>query len=175
MKKGLLTLPGFVMLIACCLFAGCGYHLATQGGASPLLSGKRIAIPIFANKSYRPNLESLLTEQVIREFALRSGALVMSSNDADILLNGTVTAYTTVPVSYSSKDKITEYRADITLEATLVERGSRKVLWTGKISDRQEYPAEADISLQMNREVAATREICRKLALKLYLTIGQDF
>jgi hypothetical protein len=164
-----------VSMILACLLAGCGYRFARQGGGAAVLIGKRIAIPVFANKSYRPNLEAILTESVIREVALRTGGKVVPVAEAELLLAGTVTSFGTYPVAYTSADKIKTYRARMTIDVTLMEMGSRKVLWKGGLAEGQDYPAESTISFQQNREQAAIAEIGRKLAQKLYRTVGEDY
>lgn len=168
--------PGLIVaLVFCCLLGGCGYHLA--GTRDDTLQGTRksIAIPVFANKSYRPALETILTESLIHEFALRTGGKVVDEEDADLLLTGTVTTYSTTPVSYTASDTIKEYRADVTVDATILDKRRHKVIWKGVLVESQIYPIDTDIALQINREQAALREISRKIALRLYQKIGGDF
>lgn len=168
-------LSWYVALLCCCFLCGCGYRLAGTKNEASSGAGKSIAIPVFGNKSYRPTLETILTESLIQEFALRTGGKVVNEDEADLLLTGTVTAYSATPVSYTAGDTIKEYRADVTVEATILERKDRKVVWKGVLVESQIYPIDADIALQINREQAALREISRKLALRLYQKIGGDF
>lgn len=163
------------MLLSCCVLAGCGYQLAGRVGESRLVTGKRVSIPVFASKSYRPNLEVILTASLVDEAARRSGGLVMAEAEAQLLLTGTVLSYATLPVSYSAADTVRTYRSTIVVEAVLIEKESRKVLWKGVESQSQDYPANPAIALQQNSEEAAIREICRKLAEQLYQKITQDF
>ena len=158
-------------LLACSLLAGCGYHLANR----QVETGKTIAVPVFVNRSYRPGMEAVLAESIIGEFALHSGGRVKGEDEAELLLSGAVTAYATTPVSFTASDTIKEYRADMTIEATILERATRKVVWKGTLTDSQVYPIDADVALQINREKAAIREICRKLAQRLYQKSGEDF
>lgn len=164
------------VLGACLASAGCGYRPAGQGDGLQVLQGKTIAIPLFASKAYRPGLETLLTEGLVQEFALRSGGKVVTEEgDADLLLSGTVTAYTSNPVSYTAADQIKEYRAEMTVTVALRDRASRKVLWQASLTENQDYPVETDIALQLNREKAAIREVCRNLARRIYVKAGEDF
>jgi outer membrane lipopolysaccharide assembly protein LptE/RlpB len=164
-------------LLVAVLVAGCGYHAANSVGASPLAGGHTVAIPVFRNKTYRPSLELSLTESAVREFALRNGGKVVVVDDADLVLTATITSYVVTPVAYSALDRIKEYRLDISVEASLMDRASRRVVWAGKLSEGQDFPVDADINveLQLNREKAAAREIGRKLAQKLFLGINQAF
>ncbi len=175
----------FILPFLLWLLSGCGYHLSSSSGLSPAVAGKRIAIPVFANKSYRANVGSILTESLVDEFARRSGGRVISEGAADLVLTGTVLTYTTSPVSYTALDTVKEYRAVINVEATLAEKGSQKVIWKGTVSWNQDYPANTTftlqqegvdpIALQQNSEDAAIREICKKIALRLYQNVSAGF
>ena len=166
-----------LVLLAVAVVAGCGYHAANSVGNGPLAGGRSVAIPVFLNKSYRPSLELSLTESAVREFALRSGGRVAAVDDADLILNATIVSYTVNPVAYSGQDQIREYRLDIVIEASLQDRASRRVVWAGKLTEGQDYPADSDtnVALQLNRERAAVQEIGRKIARRLYLEIDQSF
>jgi outer membrane lipopolysaccharide assembly protein LptE/RlpB len=164
------------LLIVWAALCGCGYY-PVRGTADP---GSGIArgvhIPIFANKSYRPGLEAILTTSLAEAFARRSGGMVVGEEAAQLVLNGAVLSYSVVPVSYTAADRIREYRSILKVEATLTDRQSRKVLWKGELSGSQEYPANAtNVSLQQNSEEAAVREICRNLAEQIYEKIREDF
>lgn len=174
----------FLVLVACCCVNGCGYHLP-KPESSPVAGGKTVSIPIFANKSFRPNLEAILTGSLVDEFAIRSGGRVVAEDAAELVLSGTIVSYSKTPVSYTASDTVKEYRATITIEATLREKQSRKVLWKGRDSLSQDFPATPIVSvqqnnvdiiaLQQNSEDAAIREICRKLARQVYQKITEDF
>lgn len=168
-------------IFAAFLTAGCGYHLTGSTEAPSVITGKTIAIPMWRSKIFRPYLESVLTGSLVDEFALRSGGQVVGEEDADLVLTGTIISYSTVGVSYTAQDQVREYRATMTVDSTLTERRSQKVLWKGIISSSQDYPASIDvdapnrIALQQNSEEAALREISRKLALQLYQKVTEDF
>jgi hypothetical protein len=59
------------------------------------MAGKTIAIPMWRSKSYRPNLEAVLTGSLVDEFALRSGGMVVAEDAAELLLTGTIVSYAT--------------------------------------------------------------------------------
>jgi len=168
-------------LTVSCFLGGCGYHLTSEAQTPSLTAGKTVAIPMWRSKSYRPNLEAVLTGSVVDEFALRSGGKVMAEDAAELLLTGTIINYVTVPVSYTAADQVREYRAVMTVEAALAEKRSQKVLWKGVLSVSQDYQAINDpnlpsrIALQQNSEDAALREICRKLAQQLFQKMSENF
>jgi outer membrane lipopolysaccharide assembly protein LptE/RlpB len=160
---------------------GCGYRLTGEAQTPSLLAGKTIAIPMWRSKSYRPNLEAILTGSLVDEFALRSGGMVVAEDAAELLLTGTIVTYATDAVAFTATDQIREYRATITVDATLAEKRSQKVLWKGAISASQDYQAINDptllnrLALQQNSEDAALREISRKIAQQLFQRMSENF
>jgi outer membrane lipopolysaccharide assembly protein LptE/RlpB len=171
--RGIISLILAAML--CGLLAGCGYQHAGYGSSDLLAGNKTISVPLFLNKTYRPNLEVICTASLVDEFAKRSGGKVVKEDVADLLLSGTVASYYSLPVAYTSIDTIKEYRVSITVKATLRDRPSQKVLWKGELTDTQTYPVFTDIALQQNAEEAAIREILRKIAQRLYQKINEQF
>jgi outer membrane lipopolysaccharide assembly protein LptE/RlpB len=168
-------------LAVSCFLGGCGYRLTSEAQTPSLTAGKTIAIPMWRSKSYRPNLEAILTGSLIDEFALRSGGMVVAEDAAELLLIGTIVDFATVPVSYTAADQVREYRATMTVNATLTEKRSQKVLWKGALSASQDYQAINDptlqnrIALQQSSEEAALREICRKIAQQLFQKMSDNF
>lgn len=164
---------GIVVLIVFCL-AGCGYHAVNWETSSHVAAGKTVNISIFANKTYKPNLEGVLASAIVDEFARRKGLEVVSS-DGDLTLSGDVSSYGYAAVAYAPDDTIKEYTANMAVSATLRKNSNRQVVWKGTLSWSQNFPENTSIALQQNAEDAAIQEICRKLAQKLYVTIVSDF
>lgn len=162
-----------LLLIVFCL-AGCGYHAVNWETGPHVGAGKTVNISIFDNKTYKPNLEGVLASAIVDEFARRNGLEVVSS-DGDLTLTGEVSSYGQAAVAYAADDSIREYSAGMTISATLRKSINRQVLWKGVLFLSQTYPANDNIALQQNAEDAAIKEVCRKLAQKLYVTIVSDF
>jgi outer membrane lipopolysaccharide assembly protein LptE/RlpB len=163
------------------LLGGCGYHISGGTNTPSLITGKTIAIPMWRSKSYRPNLEAVLTGSLVDEFAFRSGGRVVAEDFADLLLTGTIDSYTKVAISYTAADQVKEYRLTMTINAALTEKRSQKVLWKGILFSSQDYPAIIDpslpntIALQQNSEEVALQEISRKLAQQLFQKMSENF
>ena len=66
------------------LLSGCGYHLTTDKDPS-LIAGKTIAIPVWRSKVYRPFMETVLTDSLLKEFSIRSGGQVVGVEAADVM------------------------------------------------------------------------------------------
>ena len=165
----ILLLPALIAL------AGCGYRLTANPDYVSPVSGKKIAVPVFANKSYRANLGAFMTESIVDEFSRRSGGKLVGEDGADLVLTGVVNSYASTPVSYSAADKVRAYQAVMTVEATLTEKKTLKVLWKGTIPWSQVYPVNSVVALQQNSEEAAIREICAMLAQQIYERVSAGF
>ncbi len=154
--------------------AGCGYHAVDWESSHLAGTGKTLHIGIFANKTYKPNVEGVLADSIVDEFARRKGPEVVSS-DGDLTLSGEVISYGYAAVAYSSADVITDYSSTMAVSATLRKSKTQQVLWKGTLSWSQTFPANSNIALQQNAEDAAIQEICRKIAQKLYMDVVSNF
>ncbi len=163
------------LFVVSALVTGCGYHALSQDAASRFGEGKTVSIPIFANKTYRPNLENILLNYLVDEFARRKSLKVQEMQFSDYTLSGEILTYSKAAISFTGYDTIKEYRATMTLLATMRKNSTQKIVWRGNLSWSQDFPASTDIAIQQNSEDAAIQEICRRLAQQIYLKIMEDF
>lgn len=157
------------------LSSGCGYHLPSVGGSPFPGDGNTIKIEPFANRAFKANLESLLANELIDEFGKRGNLVIVTDGNAALVLSGAIASYGISAISYSSVDTVKEYRATMTLDATLRQKSDQKVLWKGNASYSQDFPASANIAFQQNSEDAAIQEISRRICQQLYMKITEDF
>ena len=72
------------------LLAGCaGYRLGPTLGAEY----RSVAVPMFRNKTYKPQLEAQVTNGIIKRFQLDGTLRVDSVAEADVVLTGEITDY----------------------------------------------------------------------------------
>jgi hypothetical protein len=169
------ALLSLLFILFSSLFSGCGYHSIAQDSHERFGEAATVSIPIFANKTYKPNLENILLNDLIGEFAKRKGLRVVRSEVSDYTLSGDVLSYGKTAIAYTGYDIVKEYSATITIAATLRKNSTQKVIWRGQLSWSQNLPASSDIAIQQNSEDAAIQVICQRLAQQLYLKINQDF
>jgi outer membrane lipopolysaccharide assembly protein LptE/RlpB len=164
-----------LIILLLSLFSGCGYHSIAQESQGRFGESATIRIPIFSNKTYKANLENILLNNLIGEFAKRRGLRVVQSGASDYTLSGDLLRYGKRAVSYTGYDVVKEYTATLTVSATLRKNSNEKVIWKGELSWSQDLPASSDIAIQQNSEDAAIQVICERLAQQLYLKINEDF
>lgn len=169
------TLLCLVLIVACAFPSGCGYRTVARDTVSRFGEGKTVSIPLFGNKTYRSNLENILLNNLVDEFSKRRGLTIVERESSDYTLSGEILSYEKTAVSYTGKDIVMEYTVAMSLSATLRKNSTSGIVWRGKLSWSQDFPASSDIALQQNSEDAAIQEICRRLAQQLYLKMSEDF
>jgi outer membrane lipopolysaccharide assembly protein LptE/RlpB len=164
----------FLLTLLVLLLAGCGYHSVGQGRFPDGV--RAIQVSLFENRTYEPLLEDIITNQVIEEFSRRRPLSVVSrEGEADARLEGAVTRFQVSAISYDQNDRIGQFRATVSIEATLRSFDDGSVLWKGGLSWSQHYPINADKSMQEENEAAAIRLIAERLAQNLYYRMQQNF
>ncbi len=157
------------------MLVGCGYHFPGQGGALPG-NVRLLHIPLFANRTAKPQLENRLSNRVSEVFA-RNGniTLVEQRSQADAVLEAAISSYAAVPLSYNQNDVISEYRATMTVEAKLRQVEDGRLLWSGTSSWYENYEAVADKGRQYDLENDAITEINLRLSEELLYRLLDDF
>ena len=132
MKSPHLAILAIGLMMLC---AGCaGYHI---GASIPkkMEGFKTIAVPTFHNATLVPRLESLAASTVVQEFQ-RDGTLqVRSSQDADVILQGTIDNIRRRGARSVRSDivKQQEYNLTVTFNYTLIERVTGKQIDAGVV------------------------------------------
>ncbi len=120
--------PAFHFLaLVLLLLASCGYHLTPVGGIVPQ-GAKSIAIPVFLNDTKEPYLDVMVTKAVVEEFLTDGRLQVVGPDAADLILHGTVTHFTLTPQSYSPEGYATSYNVGISVQVSLEDARTHKVV-----------------------------------------------
>ena len=143
MKRGrnnlLLLVTGCWLLVTA---TGCGY--TTRSAVSSKY--RTIYIAPFLNKVditqeahsankyriYRPFLESDITKAVIDKFSSDGNLRLVQEEGADLVLKGALTEFRRDPLRYDKDDNVLEYRLNLIVELSLIDRQEGKVIWAEK-------------------------------------------
>ena len=158
------------------LLAGCGYH--TPGASENWVGGEAriLYVQLFVNQTSEPYLENYMTDALVAELARSRVVRVTENLDlAEVVLAGEVKSFDSRSLSYGSSDRITAYRATMTVAANLVRKGAGEVLWKQSLKRSEDYPAPLDKNLQLEGERLAARQVARRLAEDLYATLLNSF
>ena len=115
-------ISALVLTLAGC----CGYRLGTS--LPPNISS--VHVKPFGNRSGEPDLETAVTGATVREFQ-RDGSLRMANADeADAIVEATVTGSTLEPLRYARTRaaETTEFRLILTADVVLKDRKTGKIL-----------------------------------------------
>ena len=109
------------------LLAGCaGYRLG------PTLSAeyRSVAVPMFRNKTYKPQIEAQITNGIIKRFQADGTLRVDSVANADVVLSGNIIGYHRNQLRSRSAETGTprEYRINIEVKIEARERVTGKIV-----------------------------------------------
>jgi hypothetical protein len=155
-----------VCLWSLCMLSSCGYHVAGKGDQMPE-TVHSISIPPFRNITVRYKLTDRLANAIGEEFRARTHyQIVNDPSQADAVLRGTVVNYVSYPIVFDqATGRASGLQVNVTLQVSLVERVSGKVIFTRpnfEVHDRYEisqsdnqYFEESDPALQRLSKVVA--------------------
>jgi outer membrane lipopolysaccharide assembly protein LptE/RlpB len=170
-----------VLLIAACfllftLFSGCGYHIAGKGGSMP--GGiKTVSIPFFKNLTQRPGVETVITTAIVDEFITTKLVKVVSNEESEAVLIGSVRSYVLTPVSFDRTDVTQEYRLSIELELILLRKSDNKTLWqVSNFSDYEDFKVTTlDVDATKTAEWDALKKMAKDMARLVKEQMFEDF
>jgi outer membrane lipopolysaccharide assembly protein LptE/RlpB len=164
-----------ILLLCSLLQPGCGYHRAMP--VNPLLQNiSTIAVPYFKNKTFEPELESIFMQAFVNEFIESKRLQVVSREQADVILYGTIKQLLEDTISYDSDDKAQEYRLRVSVDLVLEERQTGKVVWKRtNLQHAEEYTVDTSISASEAIKREALQRLTRDLAERVHDSIMQGF
>ena len=149
--------------------AGCGYYKTTSRTAKDI---KTIAVPFFENKTLEPSLEILVTELIILELINDNTLNVVSEDEADAVLDGSIVEYFNIPFSFNRDLNAEEYHVIITVSVTLFSRRLNEPIWENQTikGDGSYFIGIEDVPFEA-AQIEAVKEITDRI---LNLTV-QDW
>jgi len=163
---------GVVSMIA----AGCGYHRAQLN--NPLLANAHtMAIPYFKNKTFEPEAEKIFTNAFMDEFIESRKLQMVGTNEADVILYGTVRSLKEESIGYNENDKSIDNILQMVIDLQLEERTTGKVLWKRKgMRHGEDYPIfDKDIQASEASKRMALQKIAKDLAERAHDSMMMGF
>ena len=158
------------------LAAACGYHLKGHSSSLPP-EIKKVGIPIFINKTDRPDLEQRITARVISEFVTRGRYQISSSEEGvDAILRGEILVYLQTPVTLNVQGRATRYEILINARVVLTQVSDDKILWQDDhFVFRQQYDVPSTSSGIVSQEQAAVDLVADDFAKAVVASILEGF
>ena len=138
---------GFVAaILVSLLMTGCTVTYSFTGASIPP-EVKTINIKYFPNNAslVEPTLSQKLTDALRDKFSSETN-LTIVNGDADLILEGSITNYTTQPVAIQQDDQAALNRLTITIEATYTNKFDKKMSFETTFSRFAEYSSSQNLS-----------------------------
>jgi hypothetical protein len=169
---------GILLLFGLTLMgSACGYRVRSSVGRLP--SGvQSLGIPTFRNLTNQYRIEQLISGAVLREFSLRTRALVNSSNSGvDSVLLGEIRGVSSVPVTFGTQTIGSQtfgsaYLVTVQISAKLIRMKDSAIIWQNdNFLYRERYVLNASVSDFFSEENPALERLARDFASSLASTI----
>src|ERR1700757_672170 len=159
------------------LTAGCGYH--TAGSASHLpQTVHTLAVPTFQNATQSYHTEVSFTQAVIKEFSSRTPYHLEPGGDpdADATLNGTITSFQVVPLTYNSQTgQSSSFLVTIRAKVVLTDRNKKVLYQNSTYLFRQQYETTEDLVTFILEDPSSVQRLSRDFAQAVVSDILESF
>lgn len=163
------------LLASLVLFCSCGYRITGHGTVFTGDSRSLWVAPLI-NETLSPTAQTVFRRALYEEcHALRGLTPAPSEADSRFHLRGKVISYFLKPLSYTSRDRIREYRLSVELELELRDTTTKATLWKGVIPGAAVFPVDIDTSQQKNAEEAALESAARQIAQNFIASVEQSY
>lgn len=111
------------------LFAACGEVPVRKSLPDHI---RRVAIPVFENRTGQPGIENELTRRAVQEFIVDGRLVVGSPQQAQAQLRGIVQRYDRIVLTRDANQVPQQYRLQVLVDLDFVEMqdGKETLLWT---------------------------------------------
>jgi hypothetical protein len=154
---------------------GCGYRLGGEGfGPSPEI--RSIAIPTFINETYEAGIETIVTNALLRELIKDRRVKVVGEDEADAIMEGTVTSLSTSSVAYDPTGVVLEYRTWVSLDVMVKRHKRGEVLWSRRgLTESDVYRVSSDVLFTEAEKERAIRKIAEEFAKRIRRRLFEGF
>jgi len=157
--------------------AGCGYHTAGSAAHLPQ-TVHTLAVPTFQNVTQSYHTEVTFTQAVIKEFSSRTSYHLVpgADPDADATLNGTITSYQVIPLTYNSQTgQSSSFLVTIRARVVLSDRNKKVLYQNSTYLFRQQYETTEDLVTFIEEDPAAINRLARDFAQSMVSDILESF
>ncbi len=128
------------------LLAGCGYHLG-EIRPTPMRSVRTVSVPTFKNRTYRPRVDVLLADTLIRLIQVDGTYQVSDSDHSDAIIYGTVNAVTRNPIRSATSNVLqtTEYQLTLVIEYEVQDSMTGANLLSGSVTGSTTFFPTGDL------------------------------
>lgn len=143
-----------VLTVMALTASACGYSF--RGALPPHI--ETVAVPVFANRTSEPAVESIITRAIVDAFASSGRLRVTTPDRADAVLEGEITGYELVSVAFDPSSNVRVYRLVVTVNVTFRDLRRNTVLFHREgMRERADFRVPGTVTETLVREQAALR------------------
>lgn len=143
------------LLLTALLLAGCGYSL--RGNLPDHI--KTVAVPVFANRTQEPAVESFITRAVIDAFVTSGRVRVVRPEEADAVLEGEIVGYRIESLAFDPRANVREYRLWVSLNLQFRDVRKNLTLWRQEgLQEKADFRVPGQVAQTISREESALRQ-----------------
>lgn len=166
----------FPLLAVLFLLPACGYRVVGSEPAGPDHPRVTVAITPFENRSMEPGLETIFANDMIRAFQASGVAQVQAGGgQADYVLLGTIKKLEHSSTAYLDIERSLIRRATLTVEISLKEARTNKIIWKGTEIVRSDYVADKYYGIGEATREQGLRQMSVRLAQRVHDKISLLF
>ena len=130
MKKTVVCRLSFVVLFLAAL-AGCANYRWTSSVPEEL---RTVAVPVFENRTSSPELGTIVTQYVLREFQREGTFTISRSGSSALEVQGSIVKASRDPAAFDRGygSRASEYRYTVVAEVSLINKDTGKVLMNNR-------------------------------------------
>lgn len=158
------------LLILPALLAGCGYRLAARKG--DVGAGKVIAVPTFANRTFRYRIEQQMSEAVRRELARTTHYRVTSEDAGDVIVRGEILEYSTSPTTFDDQGRALQYSLTVRMKILVTNSSDGQALMQNdSMTIRENFQLSRDAGDFVPEDPAAVERLAGRFASALVASL----
>lgn len=164
------------LLVPALLAAGCGYALVGRGSNIPE-DVQMVYLAPLENTTTRAQVEQILGQAIADEVVLRGRFdLATGEQEADAVLDGTITGFLVTPVRFDEEGLAEEYEISISATMEFRRTPSGEVLWRNpNYIFRENYVLTEEEASFFDREVQAIQSVSTLFAKTLLTDLMEGF
>ena len=165
-----------LLILLALLVSGCGYHVPGTSDSWVGGDARLVYIQLFENMTAEPYVDNYMSDALVEELSRsRLFELTEKVEAAEVLIGGTVDGFTSNAISFSSSDRITDYRATMNITVRVLDNGNDQVMWQEKMRRSEDYSAAVNKNLQLEGERLAARQVAKRLAEDIRAQLLNNF
>jgi outer membrane lipopolysaccharide assembly protein LptE/RlpB len=154
-------LGALALAVAALSVGACGYSFR---GTLPRHI-RTVAVPIFANRTQEPGVESIITRAVVQAFATNGRLKVVRAADADAILEGEVISYGVGAVAFDQTLNVQQYRLLVTLNLRMRDVRRNTVLFQqAGVAEQADFRVVGPVSATIAQEETALTQAAGEIA-----------